>query len=79
MTGGDLNLNIYYLFDCNYTMEVQGITHVDESGVWVETTDPPVGNNVDWVEVFRMIDEYQLVEQFLNLDYWDGSLHPRAG
>ena len=78
MTGGDLNLNIYYWY-CYYTMEVQGITHVDESGVWVETTDPSAGNNVDWVEIFRMIDEYQLVEQFLNLDYWDGSLHPRAG
>ena len=49
-------------------MEVQGITHSDESGVWVEATDPPAGNNVDWVGIFRVIDEYmyQLVEQFLN-------------
>jgi hypothetical protein len=39
-------------------MEVQGITHSDESGVWVEATDPPAGNNVDWVEIFRVIDEY---------------------
>ena len=63
----------------DYTRHVTGITHVDESGVWVENTNPRSGNNVDWVEIFRMIDEYQLVEQFLNLDYWDGSLHPRAG
>ena len=30
----------------DYTRHVTGITHVDESGVWVETTDPPAGNNV---------------------------------
>ena len=61
MTGGDLNmgnsasqnlpknLNIYHWY-CYYTMEVQGITHSDESGVWVETTDPSAGNNVYNIE-----------------------------
>ena len=49
-------------------MEVQGITHSDESGVWVEATDPPAGNNVDWVEIFSKLDHRKFFQKATSYD-----------
>jgi hypothetical protein len=58
-----------------YTRLASGVMHVDETGIWME---PQIRNfprlsNERWAEIYKWMEEYLTVGQYLNDDYFNDS------
>ena len=56
-----------------YNRVPNGPIHVDGTGVWVETpkiTAPKLSNE-RWAKIYKWMEEYLIVGQYLNDSYWD--------